>query len=321
MKYPKLRDDVVVTWEVDEDGYFLVKNAIAEYKFDIDAASLAPYLDGETNPYQLGIELDIAPNDVEEILQELTKEGLVRRGRLGWNNSQLALTWWLRGDVSPRFRRWAQVLSRALLLLLIPAIVFLGVALTAVSRSSFIWFPPRFVWLGILVGIGWHEFCHYYVGAGQGRRPVEWGISAVPPEAYVLFQPMNKSPLEDCWLYLAGSAGNLVLAAVLFGIAELPLPINLWPVHAWKARAAGLGNILLAISNTLIGGRYCDGGKAFSALLGLQDIGSAVAEGIEREGDAFRERNFPVWFLSKLLAASKWVYLFLAYACILEGGL
>ena len=322
MKYPMLRHDVEVTWEQNEDGFYIVEDTIATYTFDGEAVSIASFLDGETDPFALGEELGIPEEDVRDVLRELSREGIVRRHRLGWNNSLFALSYWLRGDVSPRCQHWAQGISRALLLLLLPSIIFLSIEFNWLMQLPVRLLPRSGMLQGVLLGLVVHEASHYFVGVSQHRHPVEWGISVFPPELYVLFQPHARKPLQDAWLYLAGAVGNVVLASALYLLARLPLPFEMWWLRGWYLRSAAHGSLLIAVANTLIGWKLSDGGKAFSALLGLPDIGNAVEEGVKRVGaKVFRKRNFAVWLLSRALLVFRCVFFFLIYLCILEVGL
>ena len=266
-KYPKLC--TTLSFQKTEEGYhaeeFLTED---RYFFSDRVAAFVTQLDGKRDPYR--IRSGMTREEVDEVLDFLRKEGLLRRSRLLLHTGG-SFFWTLLTTPRGREPRLAADVCNTLL-----TVLFLPVF--AAGLIVFLREPPELIGsrylpgilLGLALGMPLHELSHAAACLAYGGQLFEMGLVCrwLIPGAYVL---VDTRPVHDsrrlAQIDAAGIESNLLLTGLFLMLSAGSGSGGL----LWFL--AALTNFELALINLMLV-RGLDGLGILSHLTGIEGLGS-----------------------------------------------
>lgn len=266
MNYPKLANWLRFK-KINENEY-IIKNDLLNkhYKLDSYTFWFARQLDGKTNPYK--IDKTLKQKDVDLILARLRNKDIIRDNRfLCKSVFALLVTVW-RPKVSIKTRLIAFILNTMLVITWFPTILFS--AFNFFNSYSDINIDYLIIggFIGVIVGLIFHELGHMIACLSYGGKVYELGIMlrCFLPGAYVLINEKNiKSTIKKIQINAVGVEMNFLLAGLFLFLSS-----KIYLLSGFFLGAA-INNIFLGVLNlTFING--FDGVKILSEIFGVDDL-------------------------------------------------
>lgn len=290
-----------------------VKDIYSEKKYTVTAglADFACRLDGNTDPYSLGLSRE----ETAEMLNTLKRYDLLRTGKvLDHSFGTLLYSFWF-PDNSKSLKRFATVYNALLEFLWLPVLIAGGILLyTSCELDGGMFQIICGSVLGTLVGLVLHELSHAMAGLSYGADVFEGGVMIrfFLPGAYVLLDESRiKNRLKKVQIFAAGPEMNFLLAGLFcFAAVLFPQADSLFGYAAINSAILGFVNLSLIfgadgyrILLTLIG---ADDGLSFSSYfkktVALHSRSSSSAAGLVASGVfAFSTVNYGILLLSNIL--------------------
>jgi len=250
MKYPMANS--CLSYYKNQDNTYTVKNYLTEKEATLSAETVAYLreLDGFTHPYD--IEPDLAPDDVDLLLDRFRDAGLIRERRLHKEGVGTYLyTLFVPEQQTAKMgagRMLCFFLSWLVLLAWAPVMVCGGVLLTKSDLNGEHVMPG--ILIGTLVGAILHEISHAVSGYAYGATVFEMGAMVshfVLPGAYVLMDltPVKKK-LRRAQINAAGIEMNLLLTGVFLCL------VSVSETFSGMLMGCALANLFLGLVNMTV---------------------------------------------------------------------
>lgn len=231
LEYPRTAN--WLEFEPLEDGRYMVWDSMMDdtTKIEPEMMSFLRKLDGRTDPSQ--ILTTLSKEDVDDVINNLTESGLVRKSgrRLDFGDRSLVYTLWI-PKITERITRIAKICNAVLMLSNIPAFI-LGLLvywkLPDINDEEPVWWMMIILTIAgilgaVVVGGALHEISHAMACIAYGGSVYEFGLMfhGPLPGAYTFMSSNRvKGRVQHAQIDAAGVQMNLLLAGASFAMIHL----------------------------------------------------------------------------------------------------